>query len=515
MRHKLRKPRRTRDRSFPAMPGDPAAHAGEAAPDGGRAQPEASHFVAGRWLEDTDGAPIEVLYPGTGERIALLHEATEAVMEAALASAAAAQGEWAAMRPVERGRILRRAAALIRDHGDALAELETLDTGKPIQETRVADWPSGADALEYFGGLAPTVTGETIPLGTDFAYTLREALGVCVGIGAWNYPSQIACWKAAPALAMGNAMVFKPSEVTPLGALQLAEILVEAGLPPGLFNVVQGRGGVGDRLVRDPRVAKVSLTGSVATGRRVYAAAAEGVRSVTMELGGKSPLVIFEDADLDSAVNAAMLANFYSAGQVCSNGTRVFVQAGIKDAFLDRLAQGAGRIVTGDPLDPATQMGPLVSEAQHAKVVAFIEGAVAEGARLVCGGTGGEGWHVPATVFADVTDAMTIAQEEVFGPVMAVLDFETEGEVVARANASPYGLAAGVFTRDLARAHRVIAALHAGTAWINAYNLTPVEMPFGGSKLSGVGRENGRAAVEHYSQLKTVYVGLGPVPAPY
>lgn len=480
-----------------------------------RAQPEASHFVDGRYLEDATGVPIEVLFPASGEVIARLFEATPAVIAAALAAATKAQGAWAAMRPVERGRILRRAADIIRERNPELARLETLDTGKPLQETLVADWPSGADALEFFAGLAPAVTGETIPLGRDFAYTLREPLGVCVGIGAWNYPSQIACWKAAPALAMGNAMVFKPSEVTPLGALQLAQIFIEAGLPAGLYNVVQGRGAVGAALVSDPRVAKVSLTGSVPTGRKVYAAAADGVRHVTMELGGKSPLIIFDDADLESAVGAAMLANFYSAGQVCSNGTRVFVQAGIKAAFLARLAARTATIQLGDPLDMATQMGPLVSAAQADKVMGHIATAKAEGARLICGGTRGEGLFVPPTVFADVTDDMQLARQEVFGPVMAVLDFTTEAEAVTRANATQFGLAAGVFTADLTRAHRVIAALQAGTCWINAYNLTPVEAPFGGTKMSGVGRENGRAAVEHYTQIKTVYVGMGPVDAPY
>jgi betaine-aldehyde dehydrogenase len=478
------------------------------------AQPKASHFVDGAYLEDSAGAPIEVIYPATGEVIATLHEATPAVIEAALASAARAQGEWAALRPVERARILRRAADLIRERNDDLAKLETLDTGKPVQETLVADWPSGADALEYFAGLAPTVTGQTVPLGRDFVYTIREALGVCVGIGAWNYPSQIACWKSAPALAFGNAMVFKPSEVTPLGALKLAEIYIEAGLPAGLFNVVQGRGAVGGSLVGDARVAKVSLTGSVATGQKVYAQAAAGMRHVTMELGGKSPLIVFDDASLEDAVGAAMLANFYSAGQVCSNGTRVFVQKGIKERFLKRLAERASAIVMGDPMDPATQMGPLVSQAQHDKVMSYVKGAVAEGARLVCGGAG-EGMFVQPTVFADVTDDMVLACEEVFGPVMAVLDFDDEAEAVARANATQFGLAAGVFTADLTRAHRVIAALQAGTCWINAYNLTPVESPFGGVKASGVGRENGHAAVEHYTQVKSVYVGLGPVDAPY
>lgn len=483
-----------------------------------KAQPQASHFVDGAYVEDSAGAQIKVIYPATGEVIAVLHEATSAVVEAALASAHRAQREWAALKPVERARILRRAANMIREQGEELAQLETLDTGKPIQETRVADWPSGADSLEWFAGLAPTVTGETIPLGRDFVYTIREPLGVCVGIGAWNYPSQIACWKAAPALSLGNAMVFKPSEVTPLGALKLAEIFVAAGLPAGLFNVVQGRGAVGAALVSDPRVAKVSLTGSVPTGRRVYAAAADGVRNVTMELGGKSPLIVFDDASVEDAVGAAMLGNFYSAGQVCSNGTRVFVQKGIKDRFLARLAERTAGIVLGDPQDEATQMGPLVSAVQMDKVLGYMETAKAEGARLICGGGRAainSGYFVQPTVFADVTDAMTIAREEVFGPVMAVLDFDGEDEVIARANATEFGLAAGVFTADLTRGHRVIAQLEAGTCWINAYNLTPVESPFGGSKMSGVGRENGRAAVEHYTQVKSVYVGMGPVDAPY
>ena len=483
-----------------------------------KAQPTASHFIDGAYVEDPAGAVIEVIYPATGEVIARLHEATPALIDRALASATRAQGEWGAMRPVERARILRRAVDLIRARNQELSVLETLDTGKPLQETTVADWPSGADALEFFAGLAPTVTGETVPLGGDFVYTIREPLGVCVGIGAWNYPSQIACWKAAPALALGNAMVFKPSEVTPLGALKLAEIFIEAGLPPGLFNVVQGRGAVGGALVTDPRVAKVSLTGSVPTGQKVYAAAAQGIRHVTMELGGKSPLIVFDDADLDSAVGAAMLGNFYSSGQICSNGTRVFVQKGVKEAFLSRLKARAEAIRMGDPLDPDTQMGPLVSQAQLDKVLAYVKGAMDQGARLVTGGAPGPqagGYFVQPTAFADVTDDMTLACEEVFGPVMAILDFDTEDEVIARANDTQFGLAAGVFTADLTRAHRVVARLQAGTCWINAYNLTPVEGPFGGVKMSGVGRENGRAAVEHYTQVKSVYVGLGPVDAPY
>ena len=482
-----------------------------------RAQPKASHFIAGAWFEDRAGSAFESIFPATGEVVAQLHAATPAVIDQALAAAADAQHEWAARPPVERGRVLRRAADILRVRNHELSVLETLDTGKPLQETLVADAASGADALEYFAGFAATVTGQTIPLGRDMAYTLREALGVCVGIGAWNYPMQIACWKAAPALAFGNAMVFKPSEVTPLSALALAEILQEAGLPDGLFNVVQGMGEVGAQLVTDPRVAKVSLTGSVPTGRKVYASAAQGIKSATMELGGKSPLIIFDDADLDNAVGAAMLANFYSAGQICSNGTRVFVHRSIKTAFLDKLAARAGAIVLGDPLDEATQMGPLVSDGQLSKVLGYIDQGKAEGARLVCGGArvGSTGCYVQPTVFADVTDEMVIAREEIFGPVMTVLDFDDEADVIARANATEYGLAAGVFTRDIMRGHRVVSQLQAGTCWINAYNLTPVEMPFGGVKASGVGRENGHAALEHYTRIKSVYLGLGDVDAPY
>ena len=480
-------------------------------------QPKASHFVDGAYREDTAGEAIPVIYPATGEVIATVHAATPAVVEEALASAARAQKEWAALRGVERGRVLRRAADLIRERNRDLSVIETHDTGKPLSETLVADAWSAADALEYFGGLAATLSGEHIQLGGDFVYTRREPLGVCVGIGAWNYPTQIAAWKGAPALACGNAMVFKPSETTPLGALKLAEILMEAGAPPGLYNVVQGMGAVGASLIADPRVAKVSITGSVPTGQRVYEAAAKGLKHVTLELGGKSPLIVFEDADLDSAVSGAILGNFYSSGQVCSNGTRVFVQRGIKEAFLARLAERLGGVVMGDPLDEATNFGPMVSRRQLEIVEGFVAKGVEEGARLVAGGKRPDrpGFWIEPTVFADVTDGMTIARDEIFGPVMSVLDFDTEEEVLARANATEFGLAAGVFTRDLSRGHRVAAAFEAGTCFINAYNLTPVEAPFGGMKRSGIGRENGHAAIEHYSQLKSVYVGMGPAWAPF
>ncbi|TFL20259.1 betaine-aldehyde dehydrogenase [Jannaschia formosa] len=480
-------------------------------------QPEASHFVDGAWLEDEAGTAIPVIYPATGETIARVHAATPAVIECALASATRAQAAWAATDPVERGRVLRRAADLIRARNRELSELETLDTGKPLQETLVADAASGADALEYFGGLAADLRGETLRFGADWAYTLRRPLGVCVGIGAWNYPTQIACWKAAPALAVGCAMVFKPSETTPLCAPRIAEILVEAGLPAGLFNVVQGAGEVGAALTADPRVAKVSLTGSVPTGRRVYAAAAAGMKQVTMELGGKSPLIVFDDAALEDAVSGAINGNFYSSGQVCSNGTRVFVQAALHDAFLSRLTERLAGLRPGDPLDEATNYGPMTTEAQMRIVLGHLDRARAEGARTVTGGArmDRDGFWIEPTVLADLKDDMACVREEIFGPVMSVLSFDSEEEVVARANDTPFGLSAGVFTRDLARAHRVVAQLKAGTCWINQYNLTPAGLPFGGSGASGIGRENARVALDHFTEVQSVYVGMGRVEAAY
>ena len=480
-------------------------------------QPPGSHFIAGEYIEDAEGTPLVSTFPATGEVIARLHAATPAIVERALASAAAAKAQWAAMTGTERGRILRRAAEIMRDRNRDLSILETMDTGKPLQETLVADATSGADSLEYFGGLAAALTGEHMQLGDDFAYTIREPLGLCVGIGAWNYPTQIACWKGAPALACGNTMVFKPSELTPMSALKVAEILTEAGAPPGVYNVIQGAGDVGAALVGDDRVAKVSLTGSVPTGRKVYAAAAAGMKHVTMELGGKSPLLIFDDAKIEDAVSGAINGNFYSSGQVCSNGTRVFVQRGILSAFLERLKTRTEAATLGDPLDEATNFGPMISQAQYDIAMRYIETGKAEGATLVAGGGAHPlgGLYLQPTIFSDVTDDMTIAREEIFGPVLSVLPFDTEDEAIARANATPFGLAAGVFTQDMARAHRVVRAFEAGSCWINQYNLTPVEIPFGGMKASGLGRENSKAAIAHYSQLKTVYVGMGPVEAAF
>ncbi len=468
------------------------------------------------------GEVFTSINPATGETLGNFRVAGPEVVDAAVKAARIAQGPWGEMTGAARARILNRAAALLRERNQELSELETRDTGKPIQETSVVDVLSGADCLEYFAGLAHSLAGEHVNLGPQaFGYTRREPLGVVAGIGAWNYPLQIACWKAAPALACGNAMLFKPAELTPMTAVKLAEVFGDAGLPEGVFQVVQGFAGTGRLLTRHPDIRKVSITGEVGTGKAVMADASATLKSVTLELGGKSPLIVFDDAQLDNAVSGAMLANFYSSGQVCSNGTRVFVHRAVKQAFLDKLLGRVARMRMGDPLDPATQVGPLVSEQHMHKVLQYIDRGRSEGARVLAGGarsTAGalaRGFFVAPTVFDQCSDEMAIVREEIFGPVMSVLEFTDEQEVIRRANATPFGLSAGVFTQNLARAHRVIARLEAGTCWINHYNVTPIELPFGGVKLSGLGRENGRAAIEHYTQLKSVYVALGDVEAPY
>jgi len=445
--------------------------------------------------------------------------ADDELIRRAVGNAAAAQRRWAARPGTERGKILLRAAELLRRDNDRIAAIEVADTGKPIQEAESVDVHSGADCLAHFGGLAGMIIGQHIPLGENFAYTRREPLGVCVGIGAWNYPLQIACWKAAPALAAGNAMIFKPSEMTPLTALELARVFQDAGLPDGLFQVVQGESDVGKKLVEHAGVAKVSLTGAVSTGKRVMAAAAETLKQVTMELGGKSPLIVFDDADLENAVSGAMLANFYTQGEICSNGTRVYVQHDLYDRFLARLAERTAKLVIGDPADPATQVGALVSEDHLQRVIGYVSAGLEEGARLVCGGERVErlrpGAFMMPTILADCQDEMRVMREEIFGPVMCLSAFDDEQEVIERANETPYGLSAGVFTRDLSRGHRVIGQIQAGTCWINTYNITPIEMPFGAFKQSGFGRENGWAAIDAYTQIKSVYVETGNVDCPY
>lgn len=478
-------------------------------------------YIHGALVEATSNETFDNINPATGEVISRIQVASKADVDRAVESARDGFRVWSRMTGAQRGRILMNAVRLLRERNDELARIEVLDTGKPISEAAVVDVASGADAIEYFAGAAPTLHGHHYDLGTAFAYTRREPLGVCAGIGAWNYPIQIACWKSGPALACGNAMVFKPAHLTPTTAVKLAEIYTEAGVPDGVFNVVQGFGSTGAALSTHPGVAKVSLTGSVATGKRVMAAAAETLKKVTMELGGKSPLIIFADADLDNAVSAAILGNFYSQGEICSNCTRVFVEEPLLAPFLTKLKERVARMRIGDPLDPGTQVGALISQEHMNKVLTYVESGKREGAKLMIGGNRvtegrlGKGCFVEPTVFAGCTDGMTIVKEEIFGPVMSVLTFQGEDEVVERANATEFGLSAGVFTKDIQKAHRVIAQLEAGTCWINNYNITPVEMPFGGNKQSGIGRENSLAAIEHYTQLKSVYVEGGNVAAPY
>ncbi len=475
-------------------------------------------YIHGGYVDASSNQTFQSINPANGEVLADVAEAGAADLERAVESAEQGQRIWAALTGIERARIMRRAVDLLRERNDELALLETLDTGKPLSETRSVDIVTGADVLEYYAGLAPAIEGEQIPLrDSSFVYTRREPLGVVAGIGAWNYPIQIALWKAAPALAAGNAMIFKPSEVTPLSALKLAEIFSEAGLPDGVFNVLTGSGaGVGSLITEHPRIAKVSFTGGVATGKKVMAsAAASSLKDVTMELGGKSPLIVCEDADLDRAADIAVMANFFSSGQVCTNGTRVFVPAGLKAAFEAKLLERVQRVRLGDPQQEATNFGPLVSFAHMDKVLDYIAQGKAAGARILCGGervTEGEyakGAFVAPTIFSDCSDDMSIVREEIFGPVLSLLEYQDEEEVIRRANATEYGLAAGVVTPDLARAHRIIHRLEAGICWINTWGESPAQMPVGGYKQSGIGRENGIASLAHYTRVKSVQVELG------
>lgn len=475
-------------------------------------------FIDGAYTDATSGETFETRNPATGATLATVQQASAADIERAVQSARDGQRVWAAMTAMQRSRILRRAVELLRERNDELAQLEMLDTGKPIAETRSVDIVTGADVIEYYAGLAPALEGQQIPLReSSFVYTRREPLGVTAGIGAWNYPLQIACWKSAPALAAGNAMIFKPSEVTPLSASRLAQIYIDAGVPPGVFNVVQGDARVGALLSTHPGIEKISFTGGVETGKKVMAAAGgSSLKEVTMELGGKSPLIVFDDADLDRAADIAVTANFFSAGQVCTNGTRVFVHRAVREAFEARVIERVARIRVGQPDDPATNFGPLASAAQLDKVLGYIESGKREGARLLAGGARlidgafAHGQFVQPTVFTECRDEMQIVREEIFGPVMSILVFDEESEVIARANDTLYGLAAGVVTESLARAHRVIHRLEAGICWINTWGESPAEMPVGGYKQSGVGRENGLTTLEHYTRIKSVQVELGP-----
>ena len=484
-----------------------------------------SQFIDGALTTGSKGESWINYNPANNNPLGEVFQASDQDIEAAVDSSEKAFHIWRNKTGAGRGRVLLKAADILRSRLEKIAFIETQDVGKPISESLAVDISSAADALEYFGGMAAGIHGEFFDLKNAFGYTRPEPLGVCAGIGAWNYPIQIAAWKAAPALACGNSMIFKPSELTPATALELANAFMEAGAPPGLFNVVQGDGRVGRMLVDHPRIAKISLTGSVSTGKKILAGAATQLKRVTLELGGKSPLIIFEDADIHNAVSAALLANFYTQGEVCSNGTRVFVHRQILDSFLVKLKDRTESIRLGDPADPDTKMGALISKAHMEKVIRFIESGKSSGATLLTGGFRPEtdfkgrditsGNFLAPSIFIDCDDSMEICQEEIFGPLLSILCFDSEEEVIERANNTSYGLAAGVFTNNIKRGHRVIHQLQAGTCWINNFNITPIELPFGGYKQSGQGRENSLAAIQHYTQLKSVYVELGDVESPY
>ena len=466
-------------------------------------------------VQTSDGLKrVSKYYPATGEVIGEVEIASSEMIDQAVAAARSAQQEWAKRSVLERGQIMITCAHALREANAELSRLEVEDVGKAYAEAVSADVPSGPDVMEYLGAAVMTYTGTHHQWQDAMGYTRRVPLGVCAGVGAWNYPAQIALWKASPAIAMGNAFILKPSEMTPLVALRIVEIMEEAGLPPGIMNILQGDGTVGAALCTHPGIDKISLTGGVETGRLIAAQSAETLKRVTLELGGKAPLILFEDCDLDKAAQAALDANFYTAGEVCSNATRVFVHRSIADDILARMKTLTEAMTVGDPMSEDVNMGALISAPHLKKVLGYVDKGIEEGARLVTGGKqlhpqGFEGgYFMEPTILADCHDEMTIVREEIFGPVMSVLVFDTEEEVISRANDTRFGLGAGLFTRNLARAHRVADQLEAGNVWINTYNLIPPDMPFGGVKDSGFGRESSAYAFESYSEVKATYVAL-------
>ena len=472
-------------------------------------------LINNRWVPSESGKTFATINPSTGEEICQVAEADAADVDKAVAAARAAfdQGPWKRMKASERGRLLHHLADLIEQNADQLARLETLDNGKPLSIAKAVDVTKTIACYRYFAGWADKVQGKTIPIDGDFfCYTRHEPIGVIGQIIPWNYPLLMQAWKLAPALATGNTIVMKPAEQTPLSALRLGELIVEAGFPEGVVNLLPGFGSTaGAAIARHMDVDKVAFTGSTEVGRLIMEAAAKSnLKRISLELGGKSPNIIFADTDLDDAVEGAHLGLFVNQGQSCCAGSRVFVEETIYDEFVEKSTARARKRRVGDPLDPRTDQGPQVSASQFDRIMGYIESGKREGATLACGGerVGDRGYFIQPTVFSDVQDEMKIAREEIFGPVMSIIPFKDVDEVIARANRTTYGLAAGVWTRDIKKAHAVANSMRAGTVWVNCYHVLDTRAPFGGYKQSGMGRELGEYGLQQYTEVKTVTLKL-------
>ena len=471
-------------------------------------------FIGGQWQESRGGKRFPTLNPVNESVIAEVAQGNEADVDAAVKAARAAfeSGPWSKMDARDRGRLMNKLADLMEANLEELAALESLDNGKPIRDARAADLPLAIDCLRYYAGWADKLTGDVIPIrGNYFCYTRREPVGVVGQIIPWNFPILMAAWKWGPALASGCTIVMKPAEQTPLTCLRMAELAQEAGFPDGVINIVTGYGETGAAIVRHPGVDKIAFTGHYETAQKIMVDAAKTLKRLTFELGGKSPNIVFADADLEAAVAGAEFGLFFNQGQCCCAGSRVFVEQSIHDEFVSKVVARAQTRQLGDPLDPNTTQGPQVDADQFHKIMSYIDKGKTEGAKCLTGGSrvGNKGYFIEPTIFTEVNDEMSIARDEIFGPVMSILPFQNTDDIIARANNTHYGLAAAVWTRDVQKAHRVAASIRAGTIWVNCYDVFDAAAPFGGFKMSGMGRELGEAALSNYTELKTVTMSLG------